>query len=78
MTYIGLEPKPSHTIKYSQSLELVLFHIIAHHIKCLKGFYYPPVLNNYLINDLIFLGLTVSMSYFGVLGNQKCSIPSPK
>jgi len=28
MAYIGLEPKSSHTIKYSQPLKLVLFHII--------------------------------------------------
>jgi len=27
MAYIGLEPKSLHTIKYSQPLELVLFHI---------------------------------------------------
>ena len=59
MAYIRLEPKPFHTIKYSQPLKLVLFHIIAHRIKCLKGFYYPPVLNNYLINYLIFSGLTL-------------------
>ena len=28
LTYIGLKPKSSHTIKYSQPFELVLFHII--------------------------------------------------
>jgi len=27
LAYIGLEPKSSHTIKYSQPLELVLFHV---------------------------------------------------
>jgi len=27
MAYIGLEPKSSHTIKYFQPFELVLFHI---------------------------------------------------
>jgi len=27
MAYIGLEPKSSHTIKYSQPFELVLFHM---------------------------------------------------
>ena len=28
LAYIGLEPKSYHTIKYSQPLELILFHII--------------------------------------------------
>jgi len=28
MAYLGLEPKSSHTIKYSQPFELVLFHVI--------------------------------------------------
>jgi len=28
LIYKGLEPKSSHTIKYSQPLELVLFHVI--------------------------------------------------
>jgi len=28
LAYTGLEPKSSYTIKYSQPLELVLFHII--------------------------------------------------
>ena len=28
LAYIRLEPKSSHTIKYSQPFELVLFHII--------------------------------------------------
>ena len=28
LAYIELEPKSSHTIKYSQPFELVLFHII--------------------------------------------------
>ena len=58
LAYIGLEPKSSQTIKYSQPLELVLFHVMALCIKCLKGFYYPHLLNNYLINYLIFSGLT--------------------
>jgi len=58
LAYIGLKPKSSHTIKYSQPFELVLFHIIAFRIKCLKGSYYPHLLNNYLINYLIFSGLT--------------------
>jgi len=49
MAYIGLEPKSSHTIKYSQPLELVLFHVIIPHINCFKCFYYPQLLNNYLI-----------------------------
>jgi len=58
LAYIGLEPKSSHTIKYSQPFELVLFHIIAPCIKFFKCFYYPQLLNNYLINYLIFSGLT--------------------
>ena len=44
MTYIRLEPKSSHIIKYSQSIELVLFHIILVRIKCHKGFHYPHLL----------------------------------
>jgi len=59
MAYIGLEPKFSHTFKYFQSLELVLFHVITIHIKYFNCFYYPHLLNNYLINYLIFLGLTL-------------------
>jgi len=58
MVYIGLEPKSSHTIKYSQPLELILFHTITIRIKCLKDSYYPSLLNNYLINYLNFSGLT--------------------
>jgi len=38
MTYIVLEPESSHTIKYTQPLELVLFHIITISIKCHKDF----------------------------------------
>jgi len=60
MVYIRLEPKSSHTINYSQPLELVLFNVITLHIKCLKGFYYPHLLNNYLINYLNFSGFTTS------------------
>ena len=37
MAYIGLEPKSSHTNKYSQPLKLVLFHVISINIKCHKG-----------------------------------------
>ena len=58
MAYIGLEPKSSHTIKYSQPFELVLFHITTINIKFHKGFYYPHLLHNYLFNYLNFLGLT--------------------
>jgi len=58
LAYIGLKPKSSHIIKYSQPFELVLFHIIAFRIKCLKGSYYSHLLNNYLINYLFFSGLT--------------------
>jgi len=42
VAHIGLEPKSSHTIKYSQPLELVLFHVIDPHINYFKYFYYPP------------------------------------
>jgi len=48
MACIRLKPKSSHTIKYSQPFELVLFHIIVPHINCFKCFYYPQLLNNYL------------------------------
>ena len=61
MTYIRLKPKSFHTLKYPQPLELVLFHVIALRIKCLKGSYYPHLLNNYLINYLNFSGLTRKM-----------------
>ena len=37
MAYIGLELKPSHTIKYSQPLELVLFQVTSINIKCHKA-----------------------------------------
>jgi len=33
MAYIGLEPKSSHTFKYFNPLELVLFHVITIRIK---------------------------------------------
>jgi len=56
MAHIGLEPKSSHTIKYSQPLELVLFYAIAICIKYFKRSSLPHLLNNYLINYLIFLG----------------------
>jgi len=68
MAYIGLEPKSFHTIKYSQPLELVLFHVISLCIKCLKGFHYPHLFNNYLINYLIFPGLTM----YAVHGSRWC------
>jgi len=55
--YIGLEPKFSHVIKYSQPLKLIPFHFIAIRIKCLKGSY---LLNNYLINYSNFSGLTLT------------------
>ena len=42
MAHIRLEPKSSHTIKYSQPFELVLFHVIAPHINYFKHFNYPP------------------------------------
>jgi len=44
MAYIGLELKSSHTTKYSQPLELVLFYVTTINIKCLKGYYYPHLL----------------------------------
>ena len=72
MAYIGLEPKSSHTIKYSQPLELVLFHVISLCIKCLKGSYYPHLLNNYLINYLIFLeSYTTTLQYSIILVAQQ-------
>ena len=46
MTYIGPKPKSSHIIKYSQPLELVLFHVIQVKIKCHKGSHYPHLLIN--------------------------------
>jgi len=58
MTYIRLKPKSSHMTKYSQPLELVLFHIIKACIKCHKGSQYPHLLHNYLFNYLNFSGLT--------------------
>ena len=56
MAYIGLEPKSYHTTKYSQPLKLVLFHVITFCIYYLKGSLYLHLLNNYLINYLIFSG----------------------
>jgi len=56
MAYIGLAPKSSHTIKYSQPLELVLFHVTTFRIYYLKGSLYSHLLNNYLIYYLIFSG----------------------
>jgi len=66
MAYIGIEPKSSHTFKYSQPLELVLFHIIVIGIKFLKGSYYPYLLNNYLINYINFSVLTLSFELFSL------------
>jgi len=45
MTYIGLEPKSLHTNKYSQQLELVLFHVTTFCIYYLKGSLYMHLLN---------------------------------
>jgi len=50
MAYIELELKFSDTIKYSQSFELVLFHILHVRIKCHKGSHYLHLLINYLFN----------------------------
>jgi len=44
--YIGLEPKSSHTIKYSQPLDLVLFQVTLNNIKWHKGSSYPHLLIN--------------------------------
>jgi len=44
VAHIGLEPKSSHTIKYSQPLELALFHIITPHIYCFKMFSLPVLI----------------------------------
>jgi len=60
-----LNPSPLTQPKYSQPLELVLFHVIPIRIKYLKCFYYPQLLNNYLINYLIFSGLTGSVKIDG-------------
>jgi len=57
-------------IKYSQPFELVLFHIIALRIKCLKGSYYPHLLNNYLINYLNLSGLTLNVHSFATTNNK--------
>jgi len=54
---LDMNPSPFTQSKYSQPLELVLFHIITIHIKCLKDSYYQHILNNYLINYLNFSGL---------------------
>jgi len=40
MAYIRFEHKSPHIIKYSQSFELVLFHIIHVSIKYHKGYHY--------------------------------------
>jgi len=50
MAYLGLEPKSSHTIKYSQSFELVLFHVMKIIIYCHKT---SPTHINEIINYLI-------------------------
>ena len=60
MTYIRLESKSSHTIKYFQPFELVPFHITSINIKCHKGSHYPYLFINYLFNQLNFTGLTMS------------------
>jgi len=59
MAYLGLEPKSSHTFKYSQPLELVLFHVIQARINYHKCSPYPHLLINYLFNLLNFAGLTI-------------------
>jgi len=50
--------------QYSQPFEQVLFHIKTINIKCHKGFYYPPLLNNYLFNYLNFSGLIAAATYY--------------
>ena len=40
VAHIGLEPKSSHTRKYSQPLELVLVHVIVLHIYYFKYSHY--------------------------------------
>jgi len=62
VAYIRLKPSPHTQSKYSQPLELVLFHVIVPHIKYFKGFHYSQLLNNYLNNYLIFSGLTLMSS----------------
>ena len=41
VAHIRLEPKSSHTRKYSQPLELVLFHVIVLHIYYFKYSHFP-------------------------------------
>ena len=41
VAHIRLEPKSSHTLKYSQPLELVLFHVIILHIYYFEYSHYP-------------------------------------
>jgi len=63
MAHIRLKPKSSHTIKYSHPLELALLHVIVIFIKSYKRSSYPHLLNNYLINYLIFLGSYIVALY---------------
>jgi len=37
LAYLGLEPKSSHTTKYSQPFKLVLFHITQSTLNALKA-----------------------------------------
>ena len=55
-------PSPFIIRKYSQPIELILFHVINPSIKCHKGSHYSHLLNNYLFNYLNFLGLTITHS----------------
>ena len=46
LTYIRFKPKSFNTIKYSQSLKLILFHITTINIKSYKGSHYSHLLIN--------------------------------
>ena len=67
MAFTWLKSKSSHTTKYSQPFELVLFLVIIVWTKCHKGSITAFILNNYLFNYLIFSGLTPHKVDVGVI-----------
>jgi len=68
MVYIRLEHKSSHISKYSQPLELILFHIIKVSINCHKGFYYPHLIKFIFIYLFKLVALT---SYLFLLHEKR-------
>jgi len=64
-----LNPSPLTQLKYSQPLELILFHVIQTRIKYHKCSSYPHLLINYLFNYLIFTGHTTIVH----LNNEFCT-----